>query len=199
MCFRPADTHAHGNGTAMTLPVLLLPGIGGSGPDHWQSHWERTDPDMTRFAPSDWDRPELADWCEALDRAVEALDRPPILVAHSLACLLVAHWAAARGTPVAGAMLAAVPDPAGQVFPDEARSFAQVPEQPLPFPSLIVASADDPYGTVDYSKRRARQWGSRLIALGPLGHINAGSNLGDWPEGRDILTSFRAEIERNGA
>ncbi|MAC57377.1 MAG: hypothetical protein CMH85_03680 [Novosphingobium sp.] len=183
----------------MTLPVLLLPGIGGSGPDHWQSHWERTDPDMTRFAPSDWDRPELADWCEALDRAVGTLDRPPILVAHSLACLLVAHWAAARETPVAGAMLVAVPDPCGQAFPDEARTFAQVPEQPLPFPSLIVASANDPYGTVDYSKRRARQWGSRLIALGPLGHINAGSNLGDWPEGRDILTSFRAEIEREGA
>lgn len=73
MCFRPADTHAHENGTAMTLPILLLPGIGGSGPDHWQSHWERTDPDMTRFAPSDWDRPELVDWCEALDRAVDAL------------------------------------------------------------------------------------------------------------------------------
>lgn len=199
MCVRPADTHAHGNGTAMTLPVLLLPGIGGSGPDHWQSHWERTDPDMTRFAPSDWERPELADWCEALDRAVKSLDRPPILVAHSLACLLVAHWAAARGTPVAGAMLVAVPDPSGLAFPDEAQSFAQVPEQPLPFPSLIVASANDPYGTVDHNKRRAGQWGSRLIALGPLGHINAGSNLSDWPEGRDILASFRAEIEGNGA
>jgi predicted alpha/beta hydrolase family esterase len=95
-------------------------------------------------------------------------------------------------------MLVAVPDPAGPAFPDEARSFAQVPEQPLPFPSLIVASANDPYGTVDYSERRARQWGSRLIALGPIGHINAGSNLRDWPEGRDILTSFRAEIEGKG-
>ncbi len=183
----------------MTLPVLLLPGIGGSGPDHWQSWWERTDPGMTRFTPSDWEHPELADWCEALDRAVEALDRPPILVAHSLACLLVAHWAAARGTPVAGAMLVAVPDPSGSAFPAEARSFAQVPDQPLGFPSLIVASANDPYATVDYSERRARQWGSRLIALGPLGHINAGSNLGDWPEGRGILASFRAELEGNGA
>lgn len=74
-----------------------------------------------------------------------------------------------------------------------------MPEQPLRFPSLIVASANDPYGTVDYSDLRARQWGSRLIVLGPLGHINAGSNLGDWPEGRDILTSFRAEIEGEGA
>mgnify|MGYP005995021095 CR=1 FL=1 len=183
----------------MTRPVLLLPGIGGSGPDHWQSRWECTDPDMTRFAPSDWDRPELADWCEALDRAVGTLDRPPILVAHSLACLLVAHWAAARGTPVAGAMLVAVPDPFGPTFPDEARSFAPVPEHPLRFPSLIVASANDPYGTADYSERRARQWGSRLIALGPLGHINAASNLGNWPEGRAILASFRAEIEGNGA
>ncbi|WP_419866821.1 RBBP9/YdeN family alpha/beta hydrolase [Altericroceibacterium endophyticum] len=69
---------------------------------------------------------------------------------------------------------------------------------PLRFPSLIVASENDPYATVDYSERRAGQWGSRLIALGPLGHINAISNLGGWPEGRDILKSFRAEIEGKG-
>lgn len=180
----------------MTLPVILLPGIGGSGPDHWQSHWERSDPDMTRFAPSDWDRPGLADWCEALDRAVDALDQPPILVAHSLACLLVVHWAAAaRETLVSGAMLVAVPDPSGPAFPDAARSFAQVPEQTLPFPSLIVASVNDPYGTVDHSERRARQWGSRLIAMGPLGHINAASNLSDWPAGGELLAAFRAELE----
>lgn len=179
----------------MTIPMLLLPGIGGSGPDHWQSHWERTDPGMTRFAPTDWDRPDLVDWCEALDRAVARLAEPPVLVAHSLACLLVSHWAAASRHQVRGAMLVAVPDPSGAAFPDDARSFAPVPELALPFPSLIVSSADDPYGTMEYSERRARQWGSRLIAVGPLGHINAGSNLGDWPAGRDILVSFCAELE----
>ena len=178
-----------------TIPIIVLPGLGGSGADHWQSRWERTDPDMTRFMPSDWDQPELADWCRALDRAVEALDRPPVLVAHSLSCLLVAHWAAERGTLTRGAMLIAVPDPSGPAFPEEARSFAPVPEQPLPFPSLIVASTDDPFGTIDYSALCARQWGSRLIALGPLGHINAASNLGDWPAGREILVSFLAELE----
>ena len=152
---------------------------------------------MTRFAPSDWDRPDLADWCGALDQAIKAQDRPPILVAHSLACLLVAHWAATRATLAAGAMLVAVPDPSAPAFPDEARSFAPAPDQPLPFPSMIIASTSDPYGAVGHSERCAQQWGSRLIALGPLGHINTASNLGDWPAGREILASFRAELEGN--
>ncbi|RIV80984.1 serine hydrolase family protein [Aurantiacibacter xanthus] len=181
------------------LPVLLLPGLGGSGPGHWQSHWQRADPAMTRLSVPDWDRPELADWCAALDRAVNAHARPPILVAHSLACLLVAHWAQARGPRAAGAILVAVPDPSGPQFPVEARSFAQVPEQPLPFPSVVVASADDPYGSLDHSERRARQWGSRLIAVGSLGHINADSNLGEWARGREILAVFRTELEGNRA
>ena len=33
-----------------TLPVLILPGLGNSGPEHWQSHWERRDP-RARVSP----------------------------------------------------------------------------------------------------------------------------------------------------
>lgn len=194
MCLGPADADAHGSEPDMTLRVPPLPGIGGSRLDHWQSHWEGTDPEMTRFAPSDWERPELADWCEARNRAVDALDQPPILVAHSLACLLVVHWAAARETLVSGAMRVAVPDRSGPAFLDAAGSFAQVPEQTLPFPSLIVASVN-PHGTVDHSDRCTWHSGSRLIAMGPLGHINAASNLGDWLAGGGLLAVFRAELE----
>lgn len=174
--------------------IIMLPGIGGSGDEHWQSLWEASSRDFTRFAPASWDSPRLADWIEALDVAVAASDSPPVLVAHSLACLLVAHWQARSVLPVAGAMLVAVPDPHGSPFPAEATSFADPPEQRLRFRSVIVASGNDPYGTMDHARRRAAEWGSRLVEIGDAGHINAGSGLGDWPAGRALLMEFVGDL-----
>lgn len=173
---------------------IHLPGIGSSGEDHWQSHWEQADPAIRRFAPASWDQPDLVDWIVALDRAVGAAKRPPVLVAHSLACLLVAHWEKQRSAPVKGALLVAVPDPRSPPFPAEAAGFASVPEERFRFPSLIVASTNDPYASLRYVEARAGQWGSDLVNIGAKGHINGGSNLGDWPEGRQILMEFHARI-----
>lgn len=75
-------------------PVLILPGLGSSGPEHWQTHWERTNPGCVRVAQRDWDNPDRDDWIATLDRAVALQAAPQRLVAHSLACALVAHWAA---------------------------------------------------------------------------------------------------------
>jgi predicted alpha/beta hydrolase family esterase len=151
---------------------------------------------MRRFAPSDWDLPDLADWCAALTREVAGSQRPPVLVAHSLGCLLVAHWQARSPLPVAGAMLVSVPDPEGAAFPDEARGFADPPGSAFRFPSLIVASADDRFGSVAYSRQRAQQWSSGLVEVGPCGHINDASGVGDWPRGRELLTAFLAGLGR---
>ena len=139
---------------------LVLPGIGGSGEAHWQSLWEAEDGGLARFAPADWDRPELAEWTGALERALSNFSRPPLLIAHSLACLLVAHAAERLSGRVRGAFLVAVPDPDGPAFPVEAASFRDVPARALPFPALILASSDDPYGTTEHARRRARGWGA---------------------------------------
>jgi predicted alpha/beta hydrolase family esterase len=151
---------------------------------------------MRRFQPSDWDLPDLTDWISALDGAIGAATSPPLLVAHSLACLLVAHWQRVSSRPVAGAFLVAVPDPESNAFPVAANSFANPPTQKLHFPSLIVASANDPYGTIDYSRRRADQWGGGVVEIGSFGHINGQSGLEDWPYGMSLLTSFMAGIGR---
>src|SRR5262245_64114199 len=79
------------NGAHMT-DIIVLPGIGGSGESHWQTRWEQADPRMRRFAPASWEHPVLADWIAALDTAIDAGQPRPLLLAHSLACLLVAHW-----------------------------------------------------------------------------------------------------------
>lgn len=174
-------------------PTIILPGLGNSGPDHWQSLWQARDPASRRFAPTDWDRPMLDDWLRALDAAVAAVPGPPLLIAHSLACLLVAHWAARPAAmPVRGAFLVAPPDPDGPAFPPETASFRSPPASALPFPTLVVASADDPFGSAESARRRAASWGAGFVVAGALGHINSASGIGDWPQGAALLEAFRA-------
>lgn len=163
--------------------VLILPGIQGSGPGHWQSLWERRDPRVRRVQQRDWDAPQLQDWLQALEPAVAGAGGPVVLAAHSLGCLLCAHWAARTRLAVRRALLVAPPDPEGPGFPKAASSFVPLPSGSLPFPSVVVASRDDPYGSIASAQRRATAWGSEFVDLGARGHINADSGLGDWPEG----------------
>ena len=182
---------AAARGTDMA-DIVILPGIGGSGETHWQSHWEKANSRMRRFEPMNWEQPDLDDWTAALDRAVGAATEPPLLVAHSLACLLVAHWQRVSSLSVVGAFLVAVPDPESDAFPAEAAPFAHTPKGKFRFPSLIIASSDDPYGKLDYARTTAIQWGSGIVEAGALGHINGRSGLEDWPGGLALLTAFAA-------
>ena len=173
-------------------PVLVLPGYGDSGPAHWQSLWEAADATCRRVVQRDWLNPALPEWRERLDRAVGECDRPPILVAHSLGCVLVAHWAPHARRRVAGALLVAPAD-ADMLAPvlDAVASFAPVPLEPLPFPSTVVASSDDPYVSVERAEAFARAWGSRFVMIGRAGHINTDAGYGEWPEGRRLLDELR--------
>lgn len=185
--------------TADFPTVLVLPGWQGSGAEHWQSRWERLDPRLVRVEQADWDEPRCADWVAALDRAVRAQPGPVLLAAHSLGCVTVAHWAdqAAKAdqadqapATVLGALLVAPADIDNARIPALA-TFSPIPLLPLPFPSILVASSDDPYCTPERARLFAGGWGSRLVETGPLGHLNADSGLGDWPEGRALLTELQ--------
>jgi uncharacterized protein len=167
-------------------PVLIMPGIGGSGPQHWQSRWEALEPTYQRIQVPDWDRPDLREWLSALDAAVKHVGQPPVIVAHSLGCLAVAHWLA-RGGRARAALLVAVPDPSSPEYPDVALGFAPVPLEPLALPTRVVASRDDPYGSFEFAQRCAAAWGSELSDVGNACHINAESGLGDWAAGRLLL------------
>ena len=86
----------------------------------------------------------------------------------------------------------AVPDPQGPEFPDQAQGFAGAALTALRFPSVLVASSDDPYASPGYSRHCAEAWGSRLVEVGALGHINAASGLADWAQGRGLLEALRS-------
>lgn len=169
--------------------VLILPGIGNSGHEHWQSLWERENPSFIRVQERDWDKPVCDEWTANLERAVAESGKETVLVAHSLACLQVIHWAATTKREISGAMLVAVPDPNGPNFPADAGSFKNVPQQRLPFQSVVVASTNDPYASLEYASRCAKTWGSEFINIEDAGHINASSGLGEWKPGFEILSS----------
>ena len=174
------------------LQVLILPGIGNSGPDHWQTRWEAANPAWRRVQQRDWDHPVREEWVAALDRAVATSGPRTVLVAHSLACLTIAHWAAHQPRRLRGALLVAPPDPLGPGFPQEALNFVPLPMTALPFPSVLVASTDDPYSTVEFAQGCADGWRSRFVCIGAAGHINSASNLGNWPAGEALLADLIA-------
>lgn len=172
--------------------ALILPGYLNSGPIHWQSLWERSNPSFVRMAQRDWDNPVCEEWVEGLENAVARFGPGIVLVAHSLACLLVAHWAARTTLKAKGALLVAPPNPDGPNFPKKAVGFSPLPNKPLTFPSVVVASSNDPYASLEFARRCASAWGSRFVNAGALGHINADSGLGEWPEGFSLLQQLTA-------
>ena len=185
---------------SMALPILYfnVPGLGNSGPAHWQTYFEQTEPAFTRIAQREWDSPDRADWVAALDQALAGHDLSRVvLVAHSLGCATIAHWAAAHRHVIKGAFLVAPSDVETAhyaAFPTT--GFAPMPLQRLPFPSVVVASTNDEWVTSDRARQFAHAWGSEVVDIGAAGHINAASSYGDWPTGLAMLREWVGKQEK---
>jgi predicted alpha/beta hydrolase family esterase len=130
----------------------------------------------------------------ALDAAVAGSSLPVVLAAHSLGCALVAHWAGGSRhlAKVRGALLVAPSDVEAPSYPAGTTGFAPMPLKQLPFPSILVMSTNDVYVTPDRARHLGRFWGSRLVDVGPKGHINSVSGLGMWPEGFALVEELQA-------
>lgn len=185
--------------------ILFVPGLGGSGPGHWQHRWaEKFSSGRTVDLPA-LDRPGFSAWTGAIATAIAACEKPVVLIGHSLGSLAIVHAmqemqgpdaASEAGTPVRAAFL--VTPPSARVLEtldviDPA--FADIPAAPLPFPSLVIASRDDPYATMEESESMALDWGAQVVDAGEAGHINADSGHGPWPEGLMRLATFMARLK----
>ena len=169
--------------------VLLLPGWQNSDPGHWQSRWEALH-GYERLQQHDWMRPLRGDWSARLQEAVVDAPVPVVLVAHSLGCILTAWWAAhapAAARKVRAALLVAPGDVEQPDLREQLPGWAPIARQRLPFPSVLVASRNDPYCRVERAQALAADWGARCIDLGACGHINSASGLGDWDAGHALL------------
>jgi len=177
----------------MHAPLLILPGRNNSGPQHWQTLWQARRPDALRLEPSNWSEPELGDWMLALELAMKASPAPPMLVAHSMGCLLSICWASQHHAkfPIAGMFLVAPPNYNREGFP---ASFSKVPQTPVPYPTLVISSTNDPYCPIDVAKKLAASWKAGFVSVGERGHIATEPGNGSWDEGWHLLKAFAAGI-----
>jgi predicted alpha/beta hydrolase family esterase len=177
--------------------VLIVPGLRDHVPEHWQTHLERKLPRTIAVPRMDRDAPErlsCAAWIGALDQSLARIDGPVVLVAHSAGVAIVAHWARRHSRPIEGALLATPPDfesplPGGYPTLDTLREngWTPMPRRRLPFPSIVAASTNDPLGQFDRIADLALQWGSRLVDLGAVGHLNPASGFGEWPQAEALV------------
>lgn len=177
--------------------VLIVPGLRDHVAEHWQTVLAtrlsrvHTVPPMGR---EDLDRETR---CEAIERAARAVEGPLVIVAHSGGVVMLAHWARTTRRPVLGALLATPPDferPMPDGYPTmaalETGGWLPVPRERLPFPSIVAASQDDPLGAFDRVAGLARGWGSRLVDLGAVGHLNPASGFGEWPMAERLISEL---------
>jgi predicted alpha/beta hydrolase family esterase len=183
-----------------SIRYLIVPGWQGSPDNHWQSHWQRTLPNSARVEQQDWLNPQRRDWVQALEQAIVAERSPVILIAHSLGCVTVAHWAA-QASPallrrVRGALLVAPADVERPTCAPALRNFAPIPLQALPFPSQVVSSDNDPAVSVPRALSLAQAWGAEAGLLSNAGHINVKSGHERWEQGFAYLYRLQSRIEQ---
>ena len=180
--------------------LLIAPGHGNSGAGHWQTLLERSHPKAVRVEQKNWKAPIRRPWVAALDRVVKRLAAPTFLVGHSAGVSTIVHWAARYSSPshVVGALLVAPPDMEVALpgFPPawvlRLAGWAPIPRRRLPWPTLVVASRNDPFCAIDRAREFARAWGAGFRDIGPAGHINAAAGYGPWPELPALLESLIA-------
>ena len=167
--------------------TLIVPGLHGSGHDHWQTWFERQIPDCIRVMQSDWSEPDLPKWSAKLRRELSRAPGRVYVVAHSFGCLAAVQAAFDYRECIDGLMLVAPADPARFGLS------AAIPERPLGVSSVVIASTNDPWMSFPSVVEWSQAWSAELINLGPAGHINPQSGYGPWPRGLSILQDLHRE------
>lgn len=175
--------------------IVFVAGYQNSEPEHWQRLWYKQMKNTYFVEQDDWFHPDREKWTKKLDETLSQVDGKIILVAHSIGCHTVVEWANSFNTQkVIAALLVAPPDVKRVGFPKEIVGFNNPPLNKLPFPSIAVISEDDPYADVNEIEKIISKWGCESLHVGKKGHINLASNLGDWEEGKQILTKLTCKV-----
>ncbi|MBB3084443.1 RBBP9/YdeN family alpha/beta hydrolase [Geodermatophilus sabuli] len=184
--------------------VVVVPGLRGHVEDHWQTRLAASLPGARTVPPLGRSEPSLRARIRLLEWIVADVDGPVVLVAHSAGVLATVHWAASyTGAKVVGALLA-TPPAFATPLPPEYPSVSQlrdhgwlpIPRRPLPFPSILAVSTDDPLGNPVRVRALASAWGSRIHSLGAVGHLNPASGFGDWPGATSLIAELGEGAEQ---
>ncbi|MGY3945307.1 RBBP9/YdeN family alpha/beta hydrolase [Aeromonas tecta] len=174
--------------------VLIVPGLRDHVADHWQTLLEARLARVHSVAPLTEDKLNCQARVDAIQQALAGIDGPVILVAHSAGVLMAVHWAATHRRPILGALLVTPPDldaPWPSYYPSpqamHGGGWIPLPRTQLPFASLVAMSRNDPLASQDAVRAMALDWGSELVDIGEVGHLNPASGFGPWPEAEALL------------
>ncbi|WP_321449499.1 alpha/beta hydrolase [uncultured Cohaesibacter sp.] len=173
---------------AEQFDFVLVPGFKNSGPEHWQTYWEREINLFCRIEQSRWDQRDIVLWIDAVGRLLTKRNRPAILIGHSLGALASACVIARGELNVVGGMFVAPAEP--MRFAVEER----IPHENLGIPTVVVASHNDKLISFARAKGLADGWASDFIDVGEAGHINSEAGFGRWPYGLTILRDLADRI-----
>lgn len=174
------------------MKVFNIPGWKNSNENHWQSIWERNEPDVfERITQSNWSNPKKSEWVPTIGRVLQN-HKDVFVTAHSIGCVAFVHAVSEFKLNIKGALLVAPSDPEQDKYPVEIEGFAPAPLIKLAFPSVVVASSNDEAVSIDRAKYFADYWGSEFIELSDSGHIDSKSGFGEWEFGREVLEALTA-------
>jgi len=177
------------NHRANSSMKVIIPGLHNSNQDHWQTRFERTSPDnFIRIHQENWDEPDCETWINQIEHELTALNHAElVLIGHSIGCIAIVKWVEKFGHRIKGALLVAPSDPENPNYPSYITGFTPIPNETLPFPTIVVASDNDHVTTIERSKTFAKNWGSKLVILNDAGHIEPKSGFGNWPLGLELI------------
>jgi uncharacterized protein len=171
-----------------TTNYFIIPGLGNSGDDHWQTHFEKSGSNFIRIEQTDWYAPFCEDWIASVDKAISGFDLSTVvLIGHSLGCLTIIQWAIKYKRIIKGALLVGPSDLESTKYTFPISGFTPIPQNKINFKTIIVASADDPWVSIERAQYFAQNWGSEFINIGNAGHINTASGYGIWKKGLEFL------------
>jgi len=181
--------------------VLIVPGLRDHVSDHWQTLLQAEIPGAHAVEPLRVNGLSCGARMDAIDAALSRIEGDVILVAHSAGCQTTVHWAhrmRGRQQRVRGALLVTPPD-LDAAWPDKYPSpevlaqngWKPLPRVPLPFPSIVAASTNDPLASPLAVRGMANAWGSSVVDLGAVGHMNPASGFGPWPLAHDLIAHLQ--------
>ena len=179
------------------IHTVIVPGVGGSEHDHWQSWLQRQLKSCSRVQQQDWNKPVLQEWIEQFVKTVQSIQEPIQIVAHSFGCLTTVAALAQHpelNQKIKNLVLVAPANPArfgDDGFARESQNDYQqyFHQLKLQVPTQMIISENDPWLNFQDALQLAKAWKIRPKNLGQVGHINVASGFGPFPEIYDFLIS----------
>ncbi|BCX73014.1 alpha/beta hydrolase [Acinetobacter bereziniae] len=184
------------------IHTIIVPGVGGSDYDHWQSKLQRELMSCSRVQQQDWNLPILKDWVAEFVRTVLNAPQPVQIVAHSFGCLTTVAALAQHPeitTKVRKVILVAPANPTRFGEAGFARNSIGNYENyfqtlNIAVPAEMIISENDPWLDFEDAQKLARAWKIKPRNLGQVGHINVASGFGHFPEIYDHLIIEQQKI-----